>query len=159
MNQIIDSTDTDAPLFDPNSWKLSNFQAELCDKARKMGSGSFAPRAERWDREASFPVENYEDLKKEGMLGICIPSSEGGIGADFKSYMLAAAEIGRYCGTTALTFNMHVCSCLWTGELADSLGLDQLKLGQLHQGRSLHYQRILDHGAVYSQPFSDITSS
>ncbi|MEE3122855.1 MAG: acyl-CoA dehydrogenase family protein, partial [SAR324 cluster bacterium] len=121
MTQIIDSIEADAPLFDPNSWKLSNFQTELCEKARKMGSESFAPRAEKWDREASFPVENYEDLKKEGMLGICIPSSEGGIGADFKSYMLAAAEIGRYCGTTALTFNMHVCSCLWTGELADSL--------------------------------------
>jgi alkylation response protein AidB-like acyl-CoA dehydrogenase len=155
MTQIIDSIEADAPLFDPNSWKLSNFQTELCEKARKMGSESFAPRAEKWDREASFPVENYEDLKKEGMLGICIPSSEGGIGADFKSYMLAAAEIGRYCGTTALTFNMHVCSCLWTGELADSLDLDQQKLAQLHQGRSLHYQRILEHGAVYSQPFSE----
>ena len=37
------------------------------------------------------------------------------------TYMLTAAEIGRYCGATALTFNMHVCSCLWTGALADDL--------------------------------------
>jgi len=155
MNQIIDLTETDAPLFDPKSWNLTSFQAELCEKARRLGKENFAPRAETWDREASFPVDNYEDLKKEGMLGICIPDSEGGMGADFKSYMLAASEIGRYCGTTALTFNMHVCSCLWTGNLADSLGLDEPTLEQLHQGRSLHYQRILDEGAVYSQPFSE----
>ena len=155
MNQIIDLTETDAPLFDPKSWNLTGFQAELCEKARRLGKENFAPRAETWDREASFPVDNYEDLKKEGMLGICIPDSEGGMGADFKSYMLAASEIGRYCGTTALTFNMHVCSCLWTGNLADSLGLDEPTLEQLHQGRSLHYQRILDEGAVYSQPFSE----
>ena len=38
MTQIIDSIEADAPLFDPNSWKLSNFQTELCEKARKMGS-------------------------------------------------------------------------------------------------------------------------
>ena len=155
MNQIIDLTKTDAPLFDPKSWNLTSFQAELCEKARRLGKENFAPRAETWDREASFPLDNYEDLKKEGMLGICIPDSEGGMGADFKSYMLAASEIGRYCGTTALTFNMHVCSCLWTGNLADSLGLDEPTLEQLHQGRSLHYQRILDEGAVYSQPFSE----
>ena len=155
MNQIIDLTETDAPLFDPKSWNLTSFQAELCEKARRLGKENFAPKAETWDREASFPVDNYEDLKKEGMLGICIPDSEGGMGADFKSYMLAASEIGRYCGTTALTFNMHVCSCLWTGNLADSLSLDEPTLEQLHQGRSLHYQRILDDGAVYSQPFSE----
>ena len=37
-----------------------------------------------------------------------------------------ASEIGRYCGATALTFNMHVSSCLWTGVLADGLDLDGL---------------------------------
>ena len=65
MNQIIDLTETNAPLFDPKSWNLTSFQAELCKKARRLGKENFAPRAETWDREASFPVDNYEDLKRE----------------------------------------------------------------------------------------------
>ena len=34
-----------------------------------------------------------------------------------------AAEIGRHCGSTALTYNMHVCSTLWTGALAEDLDM------------------------------------
>jgi len=34
---------------------------------------------------------------------------------------LAAAELARYCGSTALSWNMHVCSTLWSGALADDL--------------------------------------
>jgi alkylation response protein AidB-like acyl-CoA dehydrogenase len=83
--------------------------------ARRLGKARFAPRAARYDREAIFPTENYEDLHDAGLLGICIPKDHGGLGADYRAYMLTAAEIGRYCGATALTFNMHVCSCLWSG--------------------------------------------
>ena len=43
------------------------------------------------------------------------------LGADFQTYCLAAAELGRYCGATALSWNMHVCSTLWSGALADDL--------------------------------------
>ena len=48
-----------------------------------------------------------------------MPKKYGGLGADFLTYAMVAAEIGRYCGATALTFNMHVCSTLWRGVLAD----------------------------------------
>jgi Acyl-CoA dehydrogenases len=37
------------------------------------------------------------------LLSICIPKSDGGTGADFQTYCIAAAELGRYCGATALT--------------------------------------------------------
>ena len=40
-----------------------------------------APRAARWDREASFPTDNYRDMHARGLLGICIPAAEGGRGA------------------------------------------------------------------------------
>jgi alkylation response protein AidB-like acyl-CoA dehydrogenase len=69
--------------------------------------------------------------------------------------MLAASEIGRYCGATALTFNMHVSSCLWTGPLADGLTVDTDVREKLQAGRRLHYKRIIDDGAIYAQPFSE----
>ena len=84
----------------------------------------FAGSAAAYDRDAKFPTENYKDLHRTGLLGIAIPKKHGGLGADYQTYAIAAAEIGRYCGATALTWNMHVCSTLWSGPLADDLDMD-----------------------------------
>ncbi len=146
---------TASPIFEPRPWALTSEQAELCDRARHLAAANFAPRAAQYDREASFPTENYRDLATTGLLAICIPKSEGGIGADLKTYMLAAAEIGRYCGATALTFNMHVSSCLWTGDLLDRLSLPDEVRAEHHAMRRLHYRRILENGKIYAQPFSE----
>ena len=146
---------TDAPMFEPDAWRLTDRQADLAARARNLAMERFAPRAAGYDRNAIFPTENYRDLAETGLLGICIPESEGGIGADLKTYMLAAAEIGRYCGATALTFNMHVSSCLWTGDLLDRLDMDSATRARHHEMRRMHYRRILDKGTVYAQPFSE----
>ncbi len=123
--------------------------------ARQLGQEKFAGRAARYDREAIFPTENYRDLYDAGLMGICIPRADGGHGADFMTYALVAAEIGRYCGATALTWNMHVASTLWTGALTDDLDMaPDVRQEHLKQ-RSKHYKRILDDGAIYAQPFSE----
>ncbi|MDE2790836.1 MAG: acyl-CoA/acyl-ACP dehydrogenase [Paracoccaceae bacterium] len=143
------------PIFDPDAWNLTTKQAELNTRVRQVASEKFAARAAGYDRDATFPTENYRDLADAGLLGICIPESEGGIGADLKTYMLAASELGRFCGATALTFNMHVSSCLWTGDLLDGLEMDDATRRRHHAMRRFHYRRILDDGAVYAQPFSE----
>ena len=148
-------TDAIEPLFDQRAYRLTDKQAELCARTRELGQNVFAERAADWDREASFPVANYADLHRAGLLGICIPESYGGIGADYPTYMMAAAEIGRFCGATALTLNMHVSSCLWSGSLCDDLDLSDAERAQHAERRGIHYQRILDSGAIYSQPFSE----
>ena len=96
---------------------LTPQQRELLALASTLGRDKFAPRAARWDREASFPFDNYADLRAAGLLGICVPAAHGGLGADFTTYVMVAAELGRHCGSTALSFNMHVCSTLWAGAI------------------------------------------
>src|SRR5438034_10667393 len=145
----------DAPIFDPDAFRLNNEQAGIIAKARHLGRTVFAERAATWDREASFPVENYRDLHRAGLLGIAIPRKHGGLGADYQTYALAAAEIGRYCGATALTWNMHVCSTLWSGPLADDLDMDTETRAEHERRRAIHYKRIVEDGAIYSQPFSE----
>jgi alkylation response protein AidB-like acyl-CoA dehydrogenase len=146
---------SDAPIFDPRGFRLSPFEAELTARAREFGARVLAPRAATWDREASFPTENYDDMRKEGWLGICVPIEDGGMGADFRAYCLAAAEFGRYCGATALTWNMHVCSTLWSGLLIDDLEMDAAVRALHLERRSAHYSNILERGAIFSQPFSE----
>ncbi|MGB1106755.1 MAG: acyl-CoA dehydrogenase family protein, partial [Candidatus Puniceispirillaceae bacterium] len=145
----------DTPIFTPDSWNLTEFEAALCAETRALAQAKFAPRAAGIDREARFPTENYVDLKAQDLLGICIPSEHGGRGADLRAYMLAAAEIGRYCGATALTFNMHVSSCLWTGVLADGVEMTEAQRAEHATMRARHYKRILEDGAIYAQPFSE----
>jgi len=130
-------------------------QASLVALAGRLGREKFAPRAERHDREASFPHENYADLRAAGLLGLCVPESHGGLGADFETYCLVSAELGRWCGATALTFNMHACSALWTGPLADQLEMDEATRAELERLRAGHYRRIVRDGAIYAQPFSE----
>ncbi|MDO9711671.1 acyl-CoA dehydrogenase family protein [Paracraurococcus lichenis] len=145
----------DAPIFDPEAFRLTAQEAELTARARAFGQAVLAPRAARWDREASFPTDNYRDMHGKGLLGICIPREEGGLGADFRAYCLTAAEMGRYCGATALTWNMHVCSTLWTGALTEDLEMDPALRDEHRRRRQKHYDRILRDGAVYAQPFSE----
>ncbi|WP_431282014.1 acyl-CoA dehydrogenase family protein [Humitalea sp. 24SJ18S-53] len=146
---------TASPIFDPAAWRLTPFEAGLVQRAQEFSARVLAPRAARWDRDAAFPAENYADMHREGWLGICVPQAEGGMGAGFRAYCLAAAEFGRHCGATALTWNMHVCSTLWTGMLTDDLDMEPATRATHLARRQKHYAGILNDGLIYSQPFSE----
>jgi hypothetical protein len=138
-----------------NTAWLTPLQIELIDLAGRLGRDKFAPRAFKHDREASFPFDNYDDLRQSGLLAICIPKEMGGFGADFSTYVMVAAEIGRHCGATALSYNMHVCSTLWAGLIADALDMSDAQRADHAANRAIHFGRIVKEGKVYSQPFSE----
>src|SRR2546421_402533 len=152
---VLDTHDRDAPIFAPDAFRLGGEEAALIDKARRFGARVLAPRAAQHDRDATFPIENFREMHPEGLLRICVPKQHGGLGASFRTYCLAAAELGRYCGATALSWNMHVCSTLWTGALADDLEMSAKERAAHDAARGVHYRRIVENGALYSQPFSE----
>ena len=135
--------------------RLTDKQRTLLTLAKQLGEDKFAPRAARYDREASFPFENYEDLRQAGLLRICVPQAHGGWGADFATYVMVAAEIGRHCGATALSYNMHVCSSMWAGFIADDLDMSAAQRADHEANRAIHFARIAKQGKLYSQPFSE----
>ncbi len=137
-----------------SGYPLTRRQKELIELAESLGP-AFAARAERYDREASFPHENYEELKRAGLLGLCVPEAYGGCGADLRTYALVSATLGKYCGATALTFNMHACSMLWPGVLADALDMTPSERAGHERRRTLHFERVVRNGAIYAQPFSE----
>ena len=113
-----------APIFDPAAFRLDAKAAALIDRAQTLAAEQFAPRAAQHDRDATFPTENFRDLHAAGLLAICIPHGAWRTRRRLPHLCLAAAELGRHCGATALSWNMHVCSTLWTGALADDLEMD-----------------------------------
>jgi alkylation response protein AidB-like acyl-CoA dehydrogenase len=69
----------------------------------------FATRAERHDREGSFPVENIEALRRSGASGATVPAELGGLGVDsIHDYVVGVNRLGRGDGSTALAANMHI---------------------------------------------------
>jgi alkylation response protein AidB-like acyl-CoA dehydrogenase len=137
-----------------SGYRLTAAQRDLIDRAEHLGATKLAPRAANIDRQASFPFDNYDDLRQAGFLGLCIPKAMGGLGADLKTYSIVSATLGKYCGATALTFNMHACSSLWTGLLSDDLDMPST-VRQAHlKSQAIHIERILN-GAIYAQPFSE----
>jgi alkylation response protein AidB-like acyl-CoA dehydrogenase len=86
-----------------------------------------AARATDYDRDGTFPVEDFQDLRAAGLFGLMVPARLGGAAAGFADYVAIATELARGNGATALVFNMHasVTGALGaiTEELAESLGI------------------------------------
>src|SRR6185503_1386006 len=65
------------------------------------------------------------------------------MGADLRTYALVSATLGKYCGATALTFNMHACSTLWPGVLADDLDMSAAERAEHEERRAIHFARVV----------------
>jgi alkylation response protein AidB-like acyl-CoA dehydrogenase len=81
-------------------------EQRFLDLAATLGD-EFAPRAARYDAEASFPYENYARLRESGYTILTIPEELGGLGATMLQRVKAQERLAQGCGATALAINMH----------------------------------------------------
>ncbi|MBI4229961.1 MAG: acyl-CoA dehydrogenase family protein [Planctomycetes bacterium] len=81
------------------------------DTVRDLARGEFAKRAIEIDRTEEFPRENFERLKELGLMGVMVPESHGGAGADTLSWVLTLEEIAYACPSTALGLAAHHSLC------------------------------------------------
>jgi len=66
------------------------------------------PRAAEVDREHRFPKESIAKMGPLGLLGLNIPEEWGGAGSDTLAAAILYEELGRGCGSTALTVEAHL---------------------------------------------------
>jgi alkylation response protein AidB-like acyl-CoA dehydrogenase len=132
---------------------LTELQKRLIGQVDEIGP-TWAERAFEYDRQAAFPTDNWNDLRQMGFLGLCVPQRLGGLGADYRTYMLVASRIAYYCGSTANTFNMHNANALWTADMVDQLDLTPEQRALHERNRRHHHSRMLA-GKIYAQPFSE----
>lgn len=127
---------------------------KVLDRINEMGP-AFAERASAIDLEAGFPVDNYKDLAAEGLMTLTVPGEFGGHGFSLGEYALVGAEIGKYCGATALTYNMHNSSMMWARfmyEMPNLTDEDRAAFGPL---RERQFRRAVEEQGLYSQPISE----
>jgi acyl-CoA dehydrogenase len=75
--------------------------------ARAVGVDVASRHAGDVDAGARFPAEAFDALKKEKLLGILVPKSEGGEGAGIADVVAICHELGQRCAATAMIYAMH----------------------------------------------------
>jgi alkylation response protein AidB-like acyl-CoA dehydrogenase len=83
--------------------RLAQFLALAAELADKFGE-----RAEKHERENTFPYENYADLRQTDYLKLSIPMEYGGVGATLGEIVRAQVRLGEGCASTALVVSMHL---------------------------------------------------
>lgn len=86
---------------------LSTEQRDAQERVRALTRSNLADRAAGYDRDATFPRENLDDLRDAGLLKLLVPAELGGDGAGMTMYATIVSEIAQGCGSTALVYAMH----------------------------------------------------
>ena len=86
---------------------LTETQREIHQLARSFAADEIAPHADKWDRDACFPVAVAHRMGELGFLGMLIPEQYDGLGLDTLSYLLALEEIAAADASTAVLMSVH----------------------------------------------------
>ncbi len=107
---------------------LRHSEHSYVDVARAMVP-DLASRAAGYDSAGAFPVEDFEQIRESGLLGLLVPERLGGMGAWFADYVEVAMVLAEGNGATALVFNMHASVtgglALTSDEMAVALGVPE----------------------------------
>ena len=76
------------------------------DKAKQLGP-ELGEYAARHDEDGTFVNESFMALKEDGMFKALVPTEHGGGGAGMRDICEFIREIGKHCGSTALSGSMR----------------------------------------------------
>ncbi|HEV8573030.1 MAG TPA: acyl-CoA dehydrogenase family protein [Actinomycetota bacterium] len=113
-----------------------------------------AARAARYDLAAEFPVEDLQDLRAEGLLGLMVPTALGGMGAGFEEYVRVAVALARGGGSTALVFNMHASVTGGLASIPEQMAV-ALGVGESFFATRERVLRAAARGSVYGVAISE----
>ncbi|MEA3202643.1 MAG: hypothetical protein QOI63_309, partial [Thermoplasmata archaeon] len=69
-------------------FQLTESQRMVRDMVRKFAADEVQPIAARHDRDHTFPMATAKRMGELGLLGITVPETYGGPGADYVSFAL-----------------------------------------------------------------------
>src|SRR5690606_38201489 len=78
---------------------------------RDFAENELAPYAAEVDEQRELRWEAIRQMPRLGLLGLQVPEAYGGAGLDSVSAAMALEEIGRACGSTALSVAAHNGLC------------------------------------------------
>lgn len=79
---------------------LSDDRDRLREHVRQIAETEIAPHAAETDRSEEYPWHCVEVLKREGFMGMTIPTEYGGMGASYLDAVVLIEEMAKACSTT-----------------------------------------------------------
>ncbi|MBN8694072.1 MAG: acyl-CoA dehydrogenase family protein [Bacteroidetes bacterium] len=86
-------------------------QQMIADMIRKFGKEHIYPQMMEWDEAQTFPVDVFKKLGELGLMGVLVPTEYGGSGLSYTEYVTAIIELGKICGSIALSMAAHNSLC------------------------------------------------
>ncbi|GAB4425668.1 MAG: acyl-CoA dehydrogenase [Anaerolineae bacterium] len=93
-------------------FQLNAEQRMWQETAHNFCQTELKPRAAQTDTEARLPLDVIKKMAPLGLLALPVPEADGGPGLDVLSAAIAIEEMGRACGSTALSVAAHNGLCL-----------------------------------------------
>lgn len=93
-------------------WKLSILDAAYTERQARFVTRAgelaerIAPRAAAYDRDNTFPFEDYQDLARAGYLALTVPEADGGSGANLGEFVRAQERLAQGNGAVGLGTTM-----------------------------------------------------
>ncbi len=92
-------------------FQINENQKLIAETVRDFASKHIRPKLMEWDESQEFPVDVFRKLGELGLMGVLIPTSYGGAGLGYFEYVTAISELGRVCGSIALSVAAHNSLC------------------------------------------------
>jgi isovaleryl-CoA dehydrogenase len=84
----------------------------LRETTKKFAQEKIAPRADRIDRENTFPRDLWPELGALGLHGITVEEEWGGAGLGYLAHCVAMEEISRASAAVGLSYGAHSNLCI-----------------------------------------------
>ncbi len=86
---------------------LTDEHLRLQAEVRRFSFDRIVPVARDFDHRCEFPWENVKAMAERGWLGVPVPKELGGMGLDYRSYILVVEELAKHCASHAITVSAH----------------------------------------------------
>eukprot|EP00466_Bigelowiella_natans_P002989 jgi/Bigna1/57409/fgenesh1_pm.13_\ len=87
-------------------------QKALIESLRKFSADEVAPRAADIDEKNEFPLDLWEKMGEQGILGITAPEEYGGLDMGYTEHCIVMEELSRASGSVALSYGAHSNLCV-----------------------------------------------
>jgi alkylation response protein AidB-like acyl-CoA dehydrogenase len=94
------------------NFELTKEQSLVVQSVRAFAENEVKPIAAEADQTGVFPMEQYKEMGKMGLLGIPFSRDYSGAGGDYLSYILAVEEISKVDGSLGISYSVQTSLCM-----------------------------------------------
>ena len=91
------------------SLDLPEDERMVLESVKQLAADKIAPRDADYDRSATFPQDNIDEMNALGMNAMFVPEAYGGLGLSYTVYLACVREISKACASTGIIWatNFH----------------------------------------------------